>query len=114
MPSTGGNMGATYFQEFGPRVLTCLQLVGTWVKNVFRNLVLFFDMPSASGYMDEKYFQEIGPRFWRVIRILACHVPNVACHGVSIFVVSISSVSCCVRILLVSVSMPWAWLPCIL
>ena len=37
--------------------------------------------------------------FWS--RFLACHVPNVACHGVSISIVSISSVSC-----RVSVSMP--------
>ncbi len=57
-------------------------------------------MPSASGYMGEKSVQEFGPRF------LACHVPNVACHGVSISIVSIRSVSCRVRILRVSVSMP--------
>ena len=37
--STSGYMGATYFQEFGPRFLTCPLLVGTWVKNIFRNLV---------------------------------------------------------------------------
>ena len=73
---------------------------GIWVQNIFRNLVPNFDMPSASGYMGENYFQEFGPRF------LACHVPNVACHGVSISIVSISSVSCRVRILRVSVSMP--------
>ena len=79
MSSTSGYMGAKYFQEFGPR---------------------FFDMSSASGYMGAKYVQEFGPRF------LACHVPNVACHGVSISIVSISSVSCRVRILRVSVSMP--------
>ena len=79
MSSTSGYMGEKYFQEFGP---------------------IFFDMSSASGYMGEKYFQEFGPRF------LACHVPNVACHGVSISIVSISSVSCRVRILRVSVSMP--------
>ena len=65
--STSGYMGATYFQEFGPS---------------------FFDMSSASRYMGAKYFQEFGPRF------VACHVPNVACHGVSIFIVSVSSVSC--------------------
>ena len=68
-------------------------------------------MPSASRYMGEKCVQEFGPRF------LACHVPNVACHGVSISIVSISSVSCHVRILRVSMSMPcrghskfvWGW-----
>ena len=65
--------------------LTCLQLVGTWVKNMFRNLV---------------------PYFWRVMLFLACHVLNVACHGVSISIVSMSSVSCRVRLLRVSVSMP--------
>ena len=79
MSSTSGYMGAKYFQEFGP---------------------IFFDMSLASGYMGAKYVQEFGPRF------LACHVPNVACHGVSISIVSISSVSCRVRILRVSVSMP--------
>ena len=57
-------------------------------------------MSSASGYMGAKYVQEFGPR------CLACHVPNVACHGVSISIVSISSVSCRVRILRVSVSVP--------
>ena len=71
--------GKHYFGEFGPRL---------------------FDMSSASGYMGAKYVQEFGPRF------LACHVPNVACHGVSISIVSISSVSCRVNILRVSVSMP--------
>ena len=47
-----------------------------------------FDTSSTSGYMGANYFQEFGPRF------LACHAPNVACHGVSISIVSISSVSC--------------------
>ena len=79
MSSTNGYMGAKYFQEFGP---------------------MFFDMSSASGYMGAKYFQEFGPRF------LAWHVPNVACHGVSISIVSIGSMSCRVKILRVSVSMP--------
>ena len=67
MSSTSGYMGAKYFQEFGPR---------------------FFDMSSASGYIGATYFQEIGPR------CLACHVPNVACHGVSTSIASISSMSC--------------------
>ena len=58
------------------------------------------DMSSTSGYMGAKYFQEFGPRF------LACHVANVAWHGVSISIVSISSVSCRVRILRVSMFMP--------
>ena len=39
--------------------------MGTWVKNIFRDLVPdFFDMSSASGYMGEKCFQEFGPRFF--------------------------------------------------
>ena len=78
-PPPSPDMGAKYVQELGLR---------------------FFDMSSASEYMGAKYFQQVGPRF------LACHVPNVACHGVSISIVSISSVSCRVRILRVSVSMP--------
>ena len=61
MSSTSGYMGAKYFQEFGPRL---------------------FDMSSASGYLGAKYVQEFGPR------LLACHVPNVACHSVSISIVS--------------------------
>ena len=75
MSSTSGYMGAIYFQEFGPTS---------------------FHMSSASGCMGAKYFQELSSRF------LACHVPNVARHGVSISIVSISSVSCRVRILRVS------------
>ena len=65
-----------------------------------RGRAYVFDMSSASGYMGATYFQECGPR------LLACHVPNVACHGVSISIVPISSVSCRVRILRVSVCMP--------
>ena len=57
-------MGAKYVQEFGSNSLTCPQLVGTWVQNIFRTLIQFFDMPSASGYMGEKYFQEFGPRLF--------------------------------------------------
>ena len=78
-------MGEKYVQEFGPIFLSCPQLVGTWVKTISRKLV---------------------PDFWRVMLFLACHVLNVAFHGVSISIVSISSVSCRVRILRVSVSMP--------
>ena len=78
MSLASGYIGETYFQEFGPEFLTCPQLVG----------------------MGATYFQEFGPF------CLACHVPNVACRGVSISIVSISSVSCRVRILRVSVSMP--------
>ena len=72
-------MGAKYVLEFGP---------------------IFFGMSSAIGYMGAKYVQEFGPRF------LACHAPRVACYGVSISIVSISSVSCRLRILRASVSMP--------
>ena len=79
LSSTSGYMVAKYFLKFGPR---------------------FFDTSSASGYMGATYFQEFGAS------LLACHVPSVACHGVSTSIVSISSVSCRVRILRVSVSMP--------
>ena len=54
----------------------------------------FFDMSSARGFMGARSFQEFGPR------CLACHV-------VSISIVSISSVPCRVRILHASVSMPY-------
>ena len=43
-------MGEQYFQEFGPKLLTCLQLVGTWVKNMFRDLVPdFLTCPQLVG-----------------------------------------------------------------
>ena len=42
MSSASEDMGAKYFQEFGPR---------------------FFDMSSAGGYMGAKYVQEFGPTF---------------------------------------------------
>ena len=58
------------------------------------------DTSSTSGNMGEKHFQEFGPIF------LACHVPNLACRGVSISCVSMSSVLCRVIILRVSVSVP--------
>ena len=61
---------------------------------------IFPHISAASGYMGAKYFQEFGLRF------LACHVPDIVCHGVSMSIVSISSVSCRVIILRVSVSMP--------
>ena len=85
MSSTSGYMDETYFRNLVPYFLTCPQLVDTWVKHIFRNLV---------------------PDFWRVMLFLACHVLNVACHGVSISIVSIISVSCRVRILRVSMFMP--------
>ena len=56
-------MGEKYVQEFGPKNLTCLQLVGTWVKNISGIWSQIYDMSSASGYMGEKYFQEVGPIF---------------------------------------------------
>ena len=80
MSSTSGYMGANYVQEFGP---------------------CFFDMSSSCGYMGAKYVQEFG------LILLACHVPNAACHGVSRSIVSISSVPCLVRILRVSLSVPF-------
>ena len=65
-----------------------------------RGRAYIFDISSTRGYMGAKYVQEFGPRF------LACHVPNLACNGVSISSVSMSSVSCCVINLRVSVSVP--------
>ena len=101
MSSTSGYMGEKYFQEFGPRFFDMSSASGYMGEKYVQEFgPRFFDMSSASGYMGATYFQEFGPRF------LACHVPNVACHGVSISIVSISSVSCRVRILRVSVSMP--------
>ena len=42
MPSASGYMVENDFQEFGPKFMTCPQLVGTWMKNIFRNLVPIF------------------------------------------------------------------------
>ena len=42
MSSTSGYTGEKYFQEFGPRFLSCPQPVSTWVKNMFRNLISHF------------------------------------------------------------------------
>ena len=93
--------------EDGHVFLTCLQLVGTWVPNIFPNLVpVFLPCPQLVGTWVQSIFRNLVPDFWRVMLFLACHVLNVACHGVSISIVSISSVSCRVRILRVSVSMP--------
>ena len=107
MPSASGYMGEKYFQKFGPNILICLQLVGTGVKNIFRNLVPdFLTCPQLVGTWVKNIFRNLVPDFWRVMLFLACHVLNVACHGVSISIVSIISVSCRVRILRVSMFMP--------
>ena len=63
MPSASGYMGEKYFQEFGPKIMTCPQLVGTWVKKYSGIWSQIDDMSSASGYMGETYFQEFGPKF---------------------------------------------------
>ena len=42
--------------EPGPKFLTCLQIVGTGVKNMFDNLV-----PNVMG---EKYVREFGPNLY--------------------------------------------------
>ena len=81
--------------------------MGTWVKNIFRNLVLdFLTCPQLVGTWVKNIFRNLVPDFWRVMLFLACHVLNVACHGVSISIVSISSVSCRVIYLRVGVSVP--------
>ena len=93
--------------EDGHIFLTCLQLVGTWVKNIFRNLVPdFLTCPQLVGTWVKNIFRNLVPDFWRVMLFLACHVLNVVCHGVSISIVSISSVSCRVIYLRVGVSVP--------
>ena len=107
MPSASGYMGEKYFQEFGPKIMTCPQLVGTCVKNILRNLVPdFLTCPQLVGTWVKHIFRNLVSDFWRVMLSLACHVLNVSCHGVSISIVSIMSVSCRVRILRVSMFMP--------
>ena len=75
-----------------------------------------FDTSSTSGYMGANYFQEVGPRFFDMssargymgARSFQEFGPRcLACHVVSICIVSISSVPCRVRILHASVSMPY-------
>ena len=93
--------------EDGHIFLTCLQLVGTWVKHNFKNLVSeFLTCPRPVGTWVKHIFRNLIPQLWRVMLFVACHVLNVACHGVSKSIVSIISVSCRVRILRVSVSEP--------
>ena len=65
-------MGETYFQEFGPKMLTSPQLVGTWVKNMFRNLVPdFLTCPQLVGTWVQNMFRNLVPYFlahtpWRI------------------------------------------------
>ena len=77
MSSASGYMGEKYFQEFGPKKLACPQLVGTWVKHIFRNLVPIFDMPSASGYMGETDFQDFGPKNLTCPQLVGTWVKNI-------------------------------------
>ena len=49
-------MGEKYFQEFGPKLVTCLQLVGTWVK---------------------KYFQELGPKVMTYPQLVGTWVKHI-------------------------------------
>ena len=101
MSSTNGYMGAKYFQEFGPRCFDMSSASGYMGATYFKEFgPRSVDMCSTSGNMGTKYVQEFRPRF------LACHVPKLACHGVSISCVSMSSGSCRVIILRVSVSVP--------
>ena len=73
MSSTSGYMGEKYVQEFGPIFfLTCPQLVGTWVKNIFRNLVPdFLTRPQLVGTWVKNIFRNLVPDFlaytpWRI------------------------------------------------
>ena len=92
-------MGSRWISGFHEKKMTCLQLVGTWVQSNFRNLVPdLLTCPRIVGTWVQNILRNL------VLDFLACHVPNVACHGVSISIVSISSMSCHVRILRVSVS----------
>ena len=53
-------MGEKYFQEFGPKVLTCLQLVGTWMKNIFRNFgPKFMTCPQLVGTWVKNIFRNL-------------------------------------------------------
>ena len=83
--------------------MPCLQLVGTWVKHNFKNLVSeFLTCPRLVGTWVKHIFRNLVPQLWRVMLFVACHVLNVACHGVSKSIVSIISVSCRFTILRVS------------
>ena len=71
-----------------------------------RGQAYIFDMSSTSGYMGETYSQKFCPSLAGRHVIFGASCLDVACHGVCISIVSISSVSCLVRVLGVSVSMP--------
>ena len=59
------NMSKIYTLDRGTAYfLPCLQLVGTYVQHIFRNLVpdlKIFGMSSVGGYMGETYVQKMGP-----------------------------------------------------
>ena len=52
------------FRNLVPDFLTCPQLVGTWVKNIFRNLVPYFlTCPQLVGTWVQNVFRNSGPDF---------------------------------------------------
>ena len=71
-----------------------------------RGQAYIFDMSSTSGYMGATYSQKFCPSHEGRHDIFGVFCLNLACYGVCISFVSISSVSSLVRILHVSVSMP--------
>ena len=64
--------GHILLAEDGHIFLTCLQLVGTWVKNIFRNLVPdFLTCPQLVGTWVKNMFRNLVPHFlahtpWRI------------------------------------------------
>ena len=65
------------FAEDGHIFLTCLQLAGTWVQHIFRNLVSYFlTCPQLVGTWVQKIFGNVVPDFWRVmsqtLHVMAC------------------------------------------
>ena len=96
-----------HFLKENSKNMPCLQLVGTWVKHNFKNLVSeFLTCPRLVGTWVKHIFRNLIPQLWRVMLFVACHVLNVACHGVSIPFVSQNSVSYRVINLRVGVSVP--------
>jgi len=77
-------MGENYFQEFGPKILTRLQLVGTWVKHIFRNLVPNLWHVLSWWVNRWKIFSGIWSQFfsvstWSAWHAVACQAARRAC-----------------------------------
>ena len=72
-------------REDGHIFLTCLQLVGTWVQNMFRNLVPdFLTCPQLVGTWVQNIFRKLVPDFWHDSQMdLDLNISSLWFHGIS-------------------------------